>query len=139
MAKDLTTTISNWTNSTATGQTKYVQGIQGTTVDPTQLAIRAQSALLANFTQSVTSGRWANRLAAAGKAKWETNAVAKAQNWSTGVTSGETAYATAMQTWLPRIQSAAAAVRNMPSGTLAASQARSAAFMTALYNAKRGI
>ncbi len=138
MAKDLTTTISNWTNGASAGQGKYVQGIQGTTVDPTQLAIRAQTALLSNFTQSVTSGRWANRLAAAGKAKWEQNSVAKAGNWSTGIASGETAYATAMQTWLPRIQSAAASVRNMPSGTLAASQARSAAFMATLYNAKRG-
>ena len=138
MAKDLTTTVSNWTNGASAGQGKYVQGIEGTTVDPTQLAIRAQTALLSNFTQAVTSGRWANRLAAAGKAKWQTNAIAKAGNWSTGIASGETAYATAMQTWLPRIQSAAATVRNMPSGTLAASQARSAAFMAALYNAKRG-
>lgn len=138
MAKDLTTTVSNWTAGAGAGQQKYVQGIEGTTVDPTQLAIRAQGALVANFTQSVTSGRWANRLAAAGKAKWQTNAVNKAGNWSTGIASGEQAYMQAMQTWLPRIQSAAAAVRNMPSGTLSASQARSAAFMAALYNAKRG-
>jgi hypothetical protein len=137
MAKDLGTTVSNWTAGAAAGQGKYVQGIEGTAVDPTQLAIRAQAALLANFTQSVTSGRWASQLGKAGKAKWQANAVAKAGNWSTGVAAGEQAYSTAMQTWLPRIQSAAAAVRNMPSGTLAASQARSAAFMATLYNAKR--
>lgn len=139
MAKDLTTTISNWTSGAATGQQKYVQGIESTSVDPTQLAIRAQGALLQNFSQAVTSGRWANRLAAAGKGKWQANSVAKAGNWSTGISSGEPAYAQAMQTWLPRIQSAAASVRTMPSGTLAASQARSAAFMATLYNAKRGL
>jgi hypothetical protein len=138
MAKDLGTTVSNWTNGASTGQAKYVQGIEGTTVDPTQLAIRSQSALLANFTQAVTSGRWASQLAKAGKAKWQQNSIDKAGNWATGISTGATAYSTAMQTWLPRIQTAAASVRNMPSGTLAASQARSAAFMAALYNAKRG-
>ncbi len=138
MAKDLGTTVSNWTAGASAGQGKYVLGIEGTTVDPTALAIRAQSALLANFNQAVTSGRWAARLSAAGKGKWQTNAVAKAGNWSTGIASGETAYSTAMQTWLPRIQSAANQVRTMPSGTLAASQARSAQFMALLYNAKRG-
>jgi hypothetical protein len=138
MAKDLGQTVSNWTAGAGAGQGKYVQGIEGTTVDPTALAIRAQSALLANFTQSVTSGRWASRLSAAGKGKWQANSVAKAGNWSTGIASGENAYATAMQTWLPRIQSAANQVRSMPSGSLGASQARSAAFMALLYNAKRG-
>ena len=138
MAKDLGTTVSNWTNGASAGQAKYVQGIEGTTVDPTQLAIRAQGALLANFTQSVTSGRWASQLSKAGKAKWQQSSIDKAGNWSTGISTGATAYSTAMQTWLPRIQSAAATVRNMPSGTLGASQARSAEFMRILYTAKRG-
>src|SRR5258708_21400032 len=88
MAKDLTTTISNWINGASAGQTKYVQGIEGTTVDPTQLAIRAQAALIANFNQAVTSGRWANRLAAAGKAKWQAEARCQAQKRATRRTPG---------------------------------------------------
>ena len=139
VAKDLTTTVNNWKNSTATGQQAYVQGIQGTTVDPTQLAAQNAQAALANYSQAITSGRWQAALAAAGKAKWQTNAVAKAQNWSTGIAAGESAYQQAMTTWLPIIDSAAAQVRTMASGTLAASQARSAAFMQILYNRKRGL
>lgn len=139
MAKDLNTTVTNWKNSTATGQTAYVAGIQGTTVDPTQLAIASAQAALQNYSQAITSGRWAARLSAAGKAKWQSQSVAKAGNWSTGIAAGATAFQTAMQTWLPIIDNAAAQVRTMPSGTLAASQARSAAFMQALWNAKRGL
>jgi len=139
VARDLATTVNNWKSSTATGQTSYVQGIQSTTVDPTQLAIANSQAALQNYAQSITSGRWAQRLSAAGKAKWQANSVAKAGNWTTGVNAGETAYSTAMQTWLPIIDAAAAQVRTMPSGTLAASQARAAAFMAALYNRKRGL
>jgi hypothetical protein len=139
VAKDLNTTVTNWKNSTATGQQAYVAGIQGTTVDPTQLAIANAQAALANYSQAITSGRWAARLAAAGKAKWSANAVAKAGNWSTGIAAGAGAYQSAMQTWLPIIDNAAAQVRTMPSGTLAASQARSAQFMQLLWNAKRGL
>jgi hypothetical protein len=138
MAKDLGTVVSKWTASASAAQASYVQGVETTTKDPTQLAIRSQGALLANFTASVTSGRWARNLAAAGKGKWQANAVAKANNYSVGIAAGEGNYATAMQTWLPRIYAAANAVNQMPSGSLSASIARSAAFQTALYNAKRG-
>ena len=139
MAKDLATTVANWKNSTATGQTSYVQGIQATSVDPTQLAIARATEAMQNYAQAISSGRWAARLAAAGKAKWQSQSVAKAGNWSTGVAAGEGAYNTAMQTWLPIIDSVAAQVRTMPSGTLAASQARSNYFMQQLYNRKRGL
>ncbi len=138
MAKDLGTVVSKWVASAGTAQASYVQGIETTTKDPTALAIRSQGALLANFQAAVTSGRWARNLAAAGKGKWQSNAVAKAGNYSTGIAAGESNYATAMQTWLPRIYAAANTVNSMPSGTLQASIARSAAFQTALYNAKRG-
>lgn len=139
MAKDLSTTVANYVQSASAAQGKYVTGIQNTSVDPTQLAIRAQGALLANFQQAVLSGRWASKLQAAGKAKWLAQSVAKANNYGVGVTAGEGAYGTAMQTWLPRINAAAAAVKAMPSGSISASNARSAAFATALYNAKRGL
>lgn len=139
MAKDLATTVANWTNSTGTGQQSYVQGIQATQVDPTQLAIQNAQAALQNYAQAITSGRWAARLSAAGKGKWTTNSVAKAGNWSTGVAAGKDAYQQAMGTWLPIIDGVAAQVRSMPSGTLAASQARSNYFMQQLYNRKRGL
>ena len=59
MAKDLPTTVANWKNSTATGQQAYVQGIQSTTVDPTQLAAaNAQIAVAINWSVNATCAPW---------------------------------------------------------------------------------
>jgi hypothetical protein len=138
MATDLATTVSRWQQGAAAGQTRYVEGVQATTKDVTGLAVRAQSALLANFNDAVNSGRWARNLQAVGTQGWKDKSVAKAGNYSTGIAAGSDNYSSAMQTWLPRIQQAAASVSAMPSGTLALNLARANAFATALYNAKRG-
>lgn len=138
MPKDLATVVSNWSNGATAAQGKFTEGVQRTEVDPTARAIAAQGALVNNFVQSVQSGRWARNLSQVGKAGWIAATVAKAANYGTGVAAGRTAYEQAMQTWLPIIDSAAAASRAMPSGTLAQNLARANAFATALYNRKRG-
>ena len=139
MPADHATTVSRWQQGAAAGQQRYVEGVQNTSKDPVAAAIRAQGALLANFTAAVTSGRWARGLQATGKAGWQQAVVAKAANYGTGIAAGTDNYSQAMTTWLPRIQQAAASVQNMPSGSLSANLARSNAFATALYNAKRGL
>ena len=69
------------------------------------------------------------------------------QGWINGINNGTAAYQTGvsnagpkyqakMSVWLPIIDQAAQAVRQMPSGSLGASQNRASAFMAALYNAK---
>ncbi len=137
MAKDLNTTTTNWLQRSQASQQAFVDGVQNTSVDPVARAIQNQGALLAGFTQAVTSGRWARNLAAVGKQGWQAATIAKAGNYGVGIAAGESKYASAMTTWLPRIHQAAASARAMPSGSIAASNARSAAFATALYNAKR--
>jgi len=139
MATDLATTVSRWTAGAQGAQTRFVEGVQNTTADPTQRAIANEGALVANFTQAVTSGRWRQKLAAVGKAGWQSATVAKANNYSTGIAAGQDAYASAMQTWLPFIQQTATQVNNMPGGSLSANLAKANAFATALYNRKRGI
>ncbi len=139
MAVDLATVVSRWQQSASGAQTKFTEGVQTTSKDPTQLAIAAQGAMVSNFTQSVSSGRWQQNLAAVGKAGWQSATIAKAANYSTGISAGVNAYQRAMQTWLPIIQQTAAAVDQMPSGTLGANLARANAFATALYNRKRGL
>lgn len=139
MATDLATTISRWQQGASAGQTRYVEGVRSTTKDPVAAAIRAQGALLSNFSESVTSGRWARNLQAVGKAGWQSAVEAKQGNYSTGIAAGADNYQQAMTTWLPRIQQAAASVQTMPSGTLSQNLARANAFATALYNAKRGL
>lgn len=139
MAVDLATVVSRWQAGAGGAQQKYVEGVRNTSKDPIAAAVNAQQALLQNFQAAVTSGRWARNLQQVGKAGWQQASEAKSANYGVGIAAGEQAYQDAMQTWLPRINQAAAAVQQMPSGTLAANLARANAFATALYNAKRGL
>lgn len=139
MAKSLAQTVQAWTNSGATAQANYVSGIQSSTKPIVQAAIASQGAMVANFNQAVQSGRWASKLSAVGDAGIKAAAVAKAANFSNGLTQGQAKYQTAMQTWLPIIDAAAANANAMPSGSLAQNLARANAFATSLYNAKRGL
>lgn len=138
MAKDLSQTVANWTNGAGAAGQKFADGVANSNVDVVGRAIAAQGALLSNFTQSVGSGRWAAKLRAKGNDGWKRDTLAKQANYAVGVAAGADNYAQSMSTWLPVIHSAAASARSMPSGSIAASNARSAAFATALYNRKRG-
>lgn len=138
MAKSLAQTVANYTSAAPRAQADWLTGIQNTTVDPTALAAQAGAQAVQNYSMAWSSGRIAAGLQRAGKAGWIAGAVAKQQNYASGIANAGPKYQSAMQTWLPRIDAAAQQVRNMPSGSLAASQARSAQFQALLYNAKRG-
>lgn len=133
---DLTRTVQRWKDSAAIGQQRYTEGIQSSQVDVVARAIAAQPKMLANVTQAVTSGRWARGLQNTGTAGWKQAALAKANNYGTGIAAGGDKYQSAMQTWLPIIDSAAASVQAMPNASFADSIARMTAFSTALHNAK---
>lgn len=133
---DLATTVSRWQQSAGTAQTRFTEGVQATTKDPTQLAIAAQAKLLAGFNDAVQSGRWQRNLAAVGQGGWKSATLAKANNYSTGIAAGTQKYQQAMQTWLPIIESAASQVQSMPNNSFADSLARMNAMATALHNAK---
>lgn len=133
---DLATTVSRWVSSAGAAQQRYSEGVQQTQKDPTALAIAAQGKLLTNFQSAVTSGRWARELAQKGKAGWQQATVAKAANYGVGIAAGEGNYQTAMQTWLPLINSAAQQVQSMPNNTFQDSLNRMTAYATALHNAK---
>lgn len=133
---DLATTVARYRDSATAGQQRYADGVQATTKDVTGLAIAAQPKLLNNFTQSVTSGHWARRLGAVGNQGWKNATVAKAANYGVGIQAGLGKYQTAMQTWLPIIDSASAQVQSMPNATFQDSIARATAFMTILHQAK---
>jgi hypothetical protein len=136
VAKSLQQTVANYTGAAGRAQADWLSGIQATQVDPTALAAQAGQVAVTNYTQAWTSGRVAAGLQRAGKAGWIAGAVAKQQNYATGIANAGPKYQAAMGTWLPIIDQAAAQVRAMPSGSLGASQARASAFMAILYNAK---
>jgi hypothetical protein len=133
---DIATTVARWTAGAAQGQQRYVEGVRATNVDVTGRAIAAQAKLLSGFQQAVTSGRWARKLSDVGTSGWKQATEAKANNYATGIAAGEQKYAQAMQTWLPRIQSAAQQVQSMPNATFQDSLNRMTAYATALHNAK---
>src|SRR6266496_3801296 len=139
MVSDPSTWGDKWSTGIQGKQQKFVDGVQGTTVDPTALAIAAEGAMLTNITQAITSGRWRQALQRAGKAKWQGNTIAKAANWTGAATTGKAAYETAMQTWGPIIVQTAAAARAMPGGSLPNNLARANYLATTLYNRKRGL
>jgi hypothetical protein len=129
-------TVDRWKAGASQGQTRFVEGVQATTEDPTQAAIAAQQKLLQGFNDAVQSGRWARNLAAVGMSGWKQATLDKANNYSTGINAGAGKYQTRMQTWLPITQQNAASVRSMPNNSFADSLARMQAFATAQHNAK---
>lgn len=84
-----------WVSRTSSAQQDYVNGVESTSKDPTQLAINNQSRLLTNFTAAINSGKWANRLRAVGKAGWQQAVADKANNFSTGVNAAQAKVAAA--------------------------------------------
>ena len=139
MAKTLEQVISRYQAGASGAQTAFQEGVEGTTVDVVGRAIANQAALVAGFNDAVNSGRWAQSLQRVGTSGWKSATVAKASNYATGIAAGMESYRTAMQTWLPRINSAAAAAKAMPGATLEQRIARSAYLQRTLYNAKRGL
>ena len=82
---DAAAVASKWQSRTSGAQQAYVDGVNATQKDPTQLAINNQARLLTNFQNAVNSGKWANHLRAVGKAGWQAAVDLKANNFSTGV------------------------------------------------------
>src|SRR5262249_27244394 len=132
---DPATGAQRWVTGAQGATQKFVDGVQNTAKDPTQLAIANQANLLANFTQAVSSGRWAANLRAAGKPKWQAMTIAKAANFGSGVAAAEPAYLAAATKWYPFIGSVVQGLP--PRGTLGQNLARANALATALYNKKR--
>lgn len=136
MAKTLAQTVQNYENSAPTAAADWVSGSQAYQGDPTALAAQAGNQAVANYSQAWTSGRVQAGLQRAGRQGWINGITANQQKYAMGIQNAGPKYQAAMSTWLPIIDQAAQTVKAMPSGTLAASQARASAFMQILYNAK---
>jgi hypothetical protein len=66
-----------WAQKFGGSAERYKAGIARTQGNPAQKAIAAQDRLLSNFTESVTSGRWANALSKVSEASWKQAATEK--------------------------------------------------------------
>jgi hypothetical protein len=101
----------NWQNAAGRATQDYVAGVQSTSKDQAALAVAQQATLLNNFTQAVTSGRWAAGVTRRGTAYWKQQTEAKSQNYATGYTSGASNYNAAAQKVMAAI---AQGVANLP-------------------------
>ena len=128
---------SNWQTGVGGASQKYTDGINNTSVDVVGKAIAQQAALLANFTQAVSSGEWARRLAAVGTSGWKSASIAKAANYVTGATAGLPRYQNFAQQAQPFWANASQAIDGMASGNRAAALARVGAWMDAMATFKQ--
>jgi len=130
MAKTVQQVVDKWAANAGGAQQAFTQGVEGTTVDVAARAIAQQGVLLQNFSEAVTSGRWARGLTESGGTQnWKTKTVAKAANYGTGINAGKGKFQSAMTKLLPYIQQGQATIASMPKGSIAASKARAVAWI----------
>lgn len=115
-------------------QQRYVDGVLGTSKDPTQLAIAAQPKMLSNFNQAIQSGRFQRNLAKVGKAGWQAATQAKAGNYSTGINAAGDKYEAAIGPVLQIEAQLQQQIAGMPNATFQDSINRMVAFSTGLHN-----
>ena len=130
---DAQTAAERWVNSSGMGQTRYTEGVQATTVDPTARAIAQQAKLLQNFTQSVQNGRWSRGLQRVGAAGWKSAAVAKAGNYATGINASRQKFLDAIGPVLAVEAQLQQQIDSMPNVTIQDAINRSAAWQMGLH------
>ena len=131
---DAATAAARWVGAAGVAQQRYTEGVQSTAKDPTALAVNAQAKMRQNVVASIDSGRWARGLQSVGKAGWQAAAVAKAGNYSTGISASEQKYLQAIGPVLQIEASLQQQIAAMPNVTLQDSINRMAAWATGLHN-----
>lgn len=130
---DAATATERWRSSASMAQGRYTEGVQSTTKDPTQLAVAQQGKLITNFNAAVQSGRWARGLQRKGKAGWQSDTLAKANNYSTGINASADKYQAAIGPVLAAEASLQSQIQAMPNATIQDSIARMTAWATGLH------
>jgi hypothetical protein len=134
MIPDAATVADRWAQSAGQAQTRFTEGVQSTTKDPTSLAIGQQAKLVQNFNSAVQNGRWQRGLQKVGKQGWQAATIAKAQNYSVGVNAAKSKYAEAIAPVLAVEAQLQSQIASMPSATIQDSINRATAWMTGLHN-----
>ena len=121
----------NWQQSAGRAGTAWQQGVQSYTGDWAGSTTAQQSALVSNWNQAVSSGRWASGVQRVGTNGWKTKTEAKAANYATGFAAG----AGAQQAAITKIM---AALGNIvpslpPRGTYEQNKTRATALMDNLH------
>lgn len=119
-----------WAQRASAASADYQRGVETTDKDPTSLATANGAAYIAGVQEAYTSGRWARRLQAVGKAGWQQAVLSKGvQNYASGVGASVDKYATAIGPVLNAVKQGQSIVASMPRATAQQRDARMLAFV----------
>ena len=134
--KSVQQTQANWKASAPRAATDWTAGINGYTGDWAGATTRQQALMLANVTESITSGRWSSAVSAVGTQGWKAAATsqAAASNYSNGFNKGEANYNAAAAKFMPAIANGVSGLS--PRGDIFANLDRSRALALYLHGLK---
>jgi len=108
-----------WAQRAQSATQALQDGINGVTVAPGQLAASKQDKMLANITQAITSGKWAQNVSAITLQQWKDAMLTKGvQRYGAGVSASQTKFQTFMGKLLPYQANIQAQLASMPDLTL---------------------
>jgi hypothetical protein len=87
--------VDNWSASAPRATTAYTTGVQSTTKDWANLTVAAIPNMVAGFNAAANSGAIAAGIRNSGTGYWQSQTVAKAGNFSSGLSTGKDNYAAA--------------------------------------------
>lgn len=137
MAKSLQATVAKWRQNAGGAQQAFTEGVQGTQVDVMGRAVAAAADAVRNYSDAVTSGRWAAGInASGGTGNWKARTVAKAANYGTGINAGADKYQAALSKLLPAIEGIVGSLPARQPGNVGANIERVRALAMALHARK---
>lgn len=135
--KSLQGTVTKWRTNAGGAQTAFTEGVQATQIDVMGKAVAAAADAVRNYSDSITSGRWAAAInASGGTGNWKTRTVAKAANYGTGINAGADKFQAAMSKLLPALDSIVGSLPARQPGNVSANIERVRALAVALHARK---
>ena len=123
-----------WAGSAGRAATNYSEGVNNFSGDWAGATTRQQAVMQANWTQAVSSGRWANGVNSVGTGGWKAATTAKTANYTTGFQAGAQKQSVAIGKIMNFLGSAVPALP--PRGDINANLARANALALALHQQK---
>lgn len=123
-----------WRESAGRAATNYSDGVQSFQGDWAGATTAQQSAMLTNYQQAVSSGRWSQGVQRVGTQGWKSRTVAKVGNYSTGFQAGASRQEQAIGKIIAAEQNIVGSLP--PRGTFEQNVQRSVAMQQALHALK---
>lgn len=125
--------LTKWGTNLSASAPYITSGVQRVTEAPGMKAAAAQQTMLANLTQSVTSGAWAARVSAVPLSQWQQAMTQKGiPRLQQGIAQAQQTKSASVTAFLSAVDAAVADTNALPRGGLEQNIARSAAFQRSM-------